>query len=342
MYFEEPKVFLLLLSFPVLYWLLNKAELRTRKVAAIFKSNSPKKSYFITRLSLIFLFLSSLLFIAARPHVEYKQSGDYIFLVDVSRSMEARYSCGELTFLDRSKNIMRNILRSIPEARFNIVAFDRFAFPISPMTFDHAYLNEVIDNGVYVGLYYQATGTEIENAFSVVAQKKTRLPEIYGGVSKVILLSDGYVGGDYRRRMADSLSELRNMGIQIITIGIGNPGETPLMQTEQGRCIDEQLEINGEVVMIPLRDDVLKFIAGETQGQYFAEGEIDNVIELLRNNMQMIESDEDETGAVSGAHGRDITWIFLVIANLALFGLLISGSGLAVVKFWNNAGRTER
>jgi hypothetical protein len=331
MYFEFLGAYMLLLSFPFLFWILKKGESHTKKIADIYQSRPPQKSYFVSRMIFVFVFLGSLVVVAAKPHIEYKKTADYIFLIDVSRSMQARYSCGGLTFLDRSKNVMRKILKGIPEARFSIMAFDRFAFPISQMTYNHSYLNEVIENGIYVGLYYQATGTEIENAISVLAQKKARLPEIYGQVNHVILLSDGFVGGDYRRRMSGPLSELRDADIKVTAVGIGNPGETPLMQTEQGRCVEEHLVVNSETIMIPLRDDVLKYIAGETQGQYFSEGETDSVIDRLRNEMQVISSvDHGVTGA---GNSRDISWIFLVIATISLFGVLLSGADLRRFSF---------
>jgi hypothetical protein len=219
---------------------------------------------------------------------------------------------------------MRKILKGIPEARFSIIAFDRFAFPITQMTYNHTYLNEVIENGIYVGLYYQSTGTEIENAISVLTQKKTKVPEIYGQVNHVVLLSDGFVNVDYRRRMSGPLSELRDAGIKVTAVGIGNPGGTPLMQTERGLCIDAQLEVNSEIIMIPLRDDVLKFIAGETQGQYFAEGETDSVINMLRNEIQSITSVDHSVTRVS--NGQDISWIFLVTATISLLGLILSSA----------------
>lgn len=328
MYFNFPQAFLLLLVFPLIFWILSKSEKRTRKAADFYKGVAPPRTYFIIRSVLIFVFLGSLAVIAARPNIEFRKTGDFLFLVDVSRSMDARYSCGELTFLDRSKVLMRNVLRNIPEAKFGIIAFDRFAFPVSQMTYDHVYLNEVIDEGLYVGLFYQATRTDISNALSLVARKKNRLPDIYGGVRQVVLLSDGFVDGDYRRRMAAPLAELREADIEIISVGIGNPGETPLMDTEGSQCIDEQLELNGEVVMIPLRDDVLKHISGETEGQYFSEGETDRVVELLRGRMEDVASEEDDP--TEAAHGRDISWLFLLIASISLLGIILTGTNIRI------------
>jgi Ca-activated chloride channel family protein len=265
--------------------------------------------------------------ISARPYIVSDRSADYLFLIDVSRSMDARQTCGDLTFLDRSKNIMRDVLSGVPEARYGIFAFDRFAFPITQMTTDFDYLDDVIEEGVHIGLTFEATKTELANALGVIADKKSRLPEIYGTVSKVILISDGNVTGDYRRRLSEPLSRLRSAGVQVLTVGIGNPGETPIMVSERGRCINEHIELDGETVLIPLRDDVLKFIAGESQGQYFAEGETERLIETLRAGLELITGSLD---AENLSYRKDISIYFLTLASLALLGLIVLRLNLSI------------
>ena len=318
MHFLFPEAFLLLFAFLPLVRVLRRGEERTRAVAGLYRGDPPRKWYFLARAVFISALLGSLVVIGARPYTESGVTGDYVFLVDVSRSMHARHTCGDLTFLDRAKNIMREVLAAVPEARFGIIAFDRFTFPISQMTYDHSYLNEVINEGLHVGLTFEATRTELANALSVTARKKARLPESYGGVEHVILLSDGHLTGAYERRMAGPLQELRDAGMRVLAIGVGNPGQTPIMHEEQGRCVNEHIQMDNEVVQVPLRDDILKLIAGETQGQYFAEGETERLVALLRGEMEAPESG-------GGGYRRDISGIFLLTATLSLFGLLLAG-----------------
>ena len=145
-------------------------------MAAIYKGRSPHSRYYRARYILAGLFFGSMTMVAARPYIESGRTGDLLFLVDVSRSMHARHSCGDMTFLDRAKNVMSDVLVGVPEARFGIFAFDRFAFPITHLTRDRTYLYEVIEQGVHVGLTFEATRTELANALSVVAMKKARFP----------------------------------------------------------------------------------------------------------------------------------------------------------------------
>ena len=326
MHFEFAKALVLLILLPLLFWILRRGERRTAEMAAIYRGRAPHKRFYQLRYLLVGLFFGSMTMVAAGPYVESGRTADLLFLTDVSRSMHARHSCGDLTFLDRAKNIMRDVLAGVPEARFGIFAFDRFAFPVTHLTRDRAYLGEVIAEGVHVGLTFEATRTELANALSVTAMKKNRLPKIYGNVDTVILLSDGHIDGNYTRSLREPLQQLRDAGIRILAVGVGNPGETPVMTIEREQCKNEFIEIDGNVVKIPLRVDILKYIATESGGQFFAEGDTDGLIEELRAGLAQV--DPDEATAATGRHRRDISPLFLFIGTASLFGLLLAGSGV--------------
>jgi hypothetical protein len=325
MLFEFSQALWLFFILIPIFWILKRSKKRTLSVAAIYKGVPPEPWYFNLKIVLIIIFFSSLILIAARPYVESKRSGNYLFLIDVSRSMDARHTCGDLTFLNRSKNIMRKVLTDIPEARFGIVVFDRFAFPITQMTNNFEYLNEVIDEAIHIGMTFEATKTELANALRVIAEKKTKLPDIYGNVKKLILISDGFVSGDYRRRFSEPLSLLRNVGMEVMVVGIGNPGDTPIMSTDRNQCVNENIEMDGEVVLIQMRDDVLKFIAAETKGQFFAETDTEGLIQQLRSGLDIVDEDN---GSSIARHRNDISSIFLIMASLSLFGLIALGANL--------------
>lgn len=323
MYFEYTKILLLLVFLIPVFFLLRRSKNRAQDFARVYKANAPVKLYFMMKYIFVFTFLTSIIAVAARPYTESNRSGDFLFLVDVSRSMDARQTCGDLTFLGRSKVVMRKVLEDIPEGRFGIVIFDRFAFPVTQMTTDFQYLNEVIDEGIHIGMTFEATKTELANSLEVVADKKVRLPEIYGNVEQVILLSDGYVSGAYRRRFAEPLEKLRSSGISVSTVGIGNPSETPIIAVERDVCTNQHIEMDGETVFIQLRDDVLKFIASESQGKYYSEGDTDTLIADLRSGLNFIESDNP-----SGQYRRDMSFVFLVTGSVGLFGMLLLGADI--------------
>jgi Ca-activated chloride channel family protein len=320
MYFEFPDALLLVSVLPFLYWVLKRGEARTTQTAGIYKGVPPQKWFYNVRFLLICLFTGSITLVAARPYIESGKTGDLVFLVDVSRSMDARHSCGDLTFLNRSKNIMKNVIAGLPEARFGIIAFDRFAFPVTHMTRDQDYLREVIDQAVHIGLTFEATRTELANALNVTAEKKIRLPQIYGNVKHVILLSDGHISGDYVRNLSQPLKQLRDAGISILAVGVGNPGETPIMNTDRDQCTNEFIETDGKVVFIPLRDDILKYIATESKGLYFAEGDGAGLLRYLKAGLTQVETADATAG---GRYRRDVSLMFLLTGTIAMFGLLV-------------------
>lgn len=325
MNFEYTKILNLLVILIPVFFLLNHSNNLSIKLASVYKSKAPSKIYFVLKHIFAFMFISSMIAVAARPYTESNRTGDFLFLVDVSRSMDARQTCGDLTYLERAKVIMRNVLSDIPEGRFGIFIFDRFAFPVTQMTTNFEYLNNVINDGIHIGMTFEATKTELANSLEVIADKKSRLPDIYGDVNNVILLSDGYVSGAFRRRFAEPLEKLRNTGIKVSAVGIGNPSETPIISVERGICTNQHIELDGETVFIQLRDDVLKFIASESQGRYYAEGDSEGLVAGLRSDLKFVEDENSE-----GQYRRDMSLIFLATGSIGLFGILLLGADIRI------------
>jgi hypothetical protein len=325
--FDFAWAFWLLLALVPAAWLLRRSEFITKGVMQAFKSPPPNDRYFVIRMILIGSFVVSLVVVVSSPYVEPRTSGDYFLLIDTSRSMQARNSCGEPTFFDRARGIMSDILEGVPEGRFGIVVFDRLTFPVTQLTYDHEYLNEVIVKSLSIGMAYQATTTNIENALSVVAQKKRSLPEIFGEVEHIFLISDGHMNSnEWRQEVAKPLQELLEANIKVTTIGIGNPIETPIpIISSAGNCRDEYIRINGEVLRIPLRDDILKFVAAETHGKYFGEGQTSELIKFIRD--ETMTATLPDNIVFSSQQRESISWYFLLLATVSFFGFLVIRSG---------------
>jgi hypothetical protein len=317
MNFEFVEAFLALLLLVPVVLLLRRSERRNRTIALAYRARPATEAFFVARTVTFCLFIAALTAVAARPFVSYDVGGSYLFLTDVSRSMQARHSCAEPTFLGRAKSVMRETLAAIPEAKAGIIAFDRFAFPITSMTSDRYYLGEVIDKGLYIGLTFEATRTDLANALRVVARKKGRLPDIFGQVQHVVLLSDGHIEGDYRRSLQSPIEALRQADISVLAVGIGNPDETPVATVNDGQCSNQHLEVDGNKVMIPLRADILRHIASETQGQYFAEPEVGRLVSYLRGRLERRVDADVET-----AQRRDVSRMFLAFGTAGLFGFV--------------------
>ena len=318
--FDYPAAFIFLLALVPALWILVRGIRRSDNVARLYKDKVPSKNYKIIKSACLVVLLASLVTAGARPYLEPLRTGDYLLMSDISRSMMARNFCSEPTFLDRSREIMHEILNEVPEGRFGIMVFARLAFPITQMTFDHRYLHEVIDNGLRVGMIFEATSTSLPNSLSEFARKKATYPDFYGNVQYILLFSDGYMEGDWRNELARAMEDLRQTDIKVIAIGIGNPGETPIPRVVREECFDDYLQYNGRTLRIPLQDDLMKFIATETGGEYFGEGNIDELVRFMRE--ETLVAAGNETGFTIEQQ-RDISWIFLLSATIAAFLFLL-------------------
>jgi hypothetical protein len=118
------------------------------------------------------------------------------------------------------------------------------------------------------------------------------------------------------------LEELRKAGIRVVSVGIGNPGDTPIpARAPGGACTRKLASAEGKTVRIPLRDDILTFISGGTRGKYFGEGATGEVVALLRENgLRKIARDV----VPDKRQRRDASFWFLPVVIISAFGLFLT------------------
>ncbi len=319
--FDYPWVLTLLIIIVPLIWALRKSGYITRTIVQRFRSAPPAYRYFHLRYLFAIVFTGSLVVAGAGPYVEPAQTADYLFLVDTSRSMQARNSCDEPTFLDRAKNVMYDVMAGVPEARFGVVAFDRLTFPVTQLTYNHTYLKSAISKGVFVGMTYRATDTDLINALEVVAAKKRTMPQLYEHVEYIILLSDGYLDDEeWRQQMEQPMKDMLAAGITLLVVGIGNPADTPIPVTDmEDVCSETLTEIDGRTVRIPLRKDILQAMANAGQGKYYEEAGTGELVSYLREQSLNNVVGEARFGE---EQRKNVGWVLLVPATMALLGLL--------------------
>jgi len=325
--FQNPEAFYLLFILIPLLFVLWKGRLKTIQVISAFKGEPANKFYHIAKTMLALMLVTSLVMITARPYSQLKKTADFLFLVDISRSMQARKSCSQPSYLDRAKIVMKDVVSDIPEARFGIVVYERLAFPITQLTFDHAYLDTVIEQGIFDGLIFDRTATQLGKALSTITHKKQNLPEHYQNLKYIILLTDGNLMGDYQRNMEETISKLAQHELKVVPVGIGNLEPTAIPIKENGKCVDKFIVKEDTLITIPLKSETLQFIASSTNGQYFGEGETENLVSYLRDNA--LEDTFIDSG-ISQRQRNDVSWIFMVISSLALFGYIFLDSNLSI------------
>ena len=159
----------------------------------------------------------------ARPqHVEREtvresEGVDIMLAIDTSGSMRtADMQSGGRTYtrLDAGKAVMRSFVEGRPDDRVGVVAFGGEAFVQSPLTLDHAMLDEFIA-AMDIGMAGQATA--VGDAIAVAAKHMKDLP----APSKVVIL---VTDGKSTAGQVDPIPAAEAaaaLGIRVYTIGVG-------------------------------------------------------------------------------------------------------------------------
>ena len=267
--------------------------------------------------------LGSLLIIAAGPgrviDNEYAgQSAEFVFVIDVSRSMAARNDCNELTRLARARFIMQDIVREFPGAHFGLMAFSKLSFVLAEPGFDREYLQEVIANGIIIETV-PFPGSDISNALHVFLEKKNEEPRVFEGINNIILLSDGDFSGEDIQELDLAISRLKDDGVSISVIGIGSDEGVPIPTLDPGgECLEGQFErADGKEFYTHLVEDQLRYLAQETGGDYFHETDLQDL------NASMLGRFEPVENPVQEGFSEDISILFMLLATFSLITLIV-------------------
>ena len=222
---EEKIWFWTLLVIPVIVVLFLVLQLWKRSAqnkfanTAIIKRLSPNKSVFKPVLKLVVLCLAfAALSIAlvnpkngSKLETVKREGVDIVFAVDVSKSMLAEDVAPNR--LDKSKQLVTQIINNLASDRVGIIAYAGKAFPQLPITTDYAAAKMFLQNMNTNMLSSQ--GTAIDEAITLA---KTYYDDDQQTNRVLIIISDGEDHGASSARVAEEASE---EGIRIFTIGVG-------------------------------------------------------------------------------------------------------------------------
>jgi hypothetical protein len=322
--FQNPELLLLLLVLIPVPYIIRKGYQRRSQSLHDFTSESinlSKRSLAVTIVAM--LFLTTLLLQAAGPRrvltgTDDNLSANFVFLIDVSRSMAARIDCDTTTRLDRAKSIMSKIVTDLPGASFGFTGFSGLSFVLSEMSYDRQYLLDVIQNGIFVEVI-PLPGSDIANALYVVIEKKMQQPPVYEDVDYVILISDGDLASADVDAMDSVLPLIRDADIEVISIGMGAEEGVPIPTLDESqRCVAGQYErADGKEFYTHLVDTPLILAADETGGMYFHENEEDDLIDYLQSKL------ETTTANLPPQQTEEINWMLLMFSTISLSVLIL-------------------
>ena len=265
--FTNPEFLWLLLVIP--FMVLWYVFVRTRNTAALTLSNTKAfgKPSTLAKLKpllnvLRLLAVSSMIVALARPRitsvstkVNTNKGIDIVMAIDVSASMLARDL--KPNRLEALKAVATEFVNQRPSDRIGIVVYAGESFTQTPITSDKRIVRNTIreiqwgqlEGGTAIGM---GLGSAVNRLKDSKAKSKV-----------IILLTDGVNNAGFvDPKTATELA--KELGIKTYTIGIGTQGTAPSPVARDG---------NGKLVFqnvkVEIDEELLQFIADETEGKYF-------------------------------------------------------------------------
>ena len=318
---EEKGYLYLLFIIPVLVLVFLYLQFWKRKKQREFgdldlvKKLSPDKSFFkpILKFGLLILAITAMIFGLVNPKIgtkmeTVKREGiDIVFAIDVSKSMLAEDVVPSR--LDKTKQLVSQIINQLGSDRIGIVAYAGSAFPVLPITTDYGVAK----------MFLQSTNTDMVSSQGTSLDEAIKLATSYfdkdNKTSKLlILISDGEDHSDGAEAAA---AEANKIGMKIITIGIGTEKGGPIPLKKNGVVESFKRDNNNEVVITKLNQESLEAIAKATKGGYVNGNNTKEVLEYIKKALQNIEKTEFEATQMADFQSQ-FQW-FLGIAFALLF-----------------------
>ena len=235
------------------------------------------------------------------------QGVDIVFAVDVSKSMLAEDIAPNR--LDKSKQLVTQIINNLASDRVGIIAYAGKAFPQLPITTDYASAKMFLQNMNTDMLSSQ--GTAIHEAIQLA---KTYYDDEEQQNRILIIISDGE---DHEGDAIDIAEEANEEGIRIFTIGVGNIKGGPIPIKRNGVVLNYKKDRNGETVITRLDETTLKEIAEETNGAYINGSNTSEVVDTNKDLLEKMDKKEFESKQI--ADYKDQFQWFLGLGILLLF-----------------------
>ncbi len=294
---EEKGYLYLLFIIPILVALFLYVQFWKRKKQKEFgdldliQKLSPEKSTFKPILKMV-LFLLGLTFIIiglVNPKMGTKvekvkrQGIDIVFAVDVSKSMLAEDVAPNR--LEKSKQLVSQLINQLGSDRIGIIAYSGSAFPVLPMTSDYAVAKMFLQSMNPAMISSQ--GTSIDQAIDLANikffDKKDKTNKL------LILISDGE---DHTDNAETAAEDAQKNGIKIITIGVGTEKGGPIPLKRNGVVESFQRDKDDQVVITKRNAEILSKIANSSKGGYVDGNSTKVVVDYVKKVIDNTEKTE--------------------------------------------------
>lgn len=319
---DESKYLYLLLLLPILVlvflwnFLWKKKKQKEFGDMDLLEQLSPEKSNFkpFLKFGLLFFGLLMLILGLVNPKIgtkveKVKREGiDIVFAMDVSKSM----LCEDIApnRLEKSKQIVSQIINNLGSDRIGIIAYSGSAFPVLPITTDYNIAKMFLQT-MNPGMI-SAQGSNLDEAIELTENYF----EGSGNTSKLLIMVTD--GEDHSEAAKEAAEQARKKGIKIITIGVGTTAGGPIPIKNNG--VTESFHIDkstGQKVITKLRPEALENIAKAAKGGYINGANTKEVVEFMRKSLNNIQKTEFEATEMANFQSQ-FQW-FLGIGFFLLF-----------------------
>ena len=260
--------------------------------AVVLKRLSPDLSFFKSSLKFITLCLAVgfLVIGLINPKIGTKletikrEGVDIVFAIDVSKSMLAEDVAPNR--LEKSKQLVTQIINNLASDRVGIIAYAGKAFPQLPITTDYASAK----------MFLQSMNTDMLSSQGTAINEAIELSRNYFDDEEqtnrvLIIISDGEDHNDLSIEVAEAASE---EGIKIYTIGVGSEKGGPIPLKRNGVVMSYKKDQNNETVITKLNEETLRLIANEAKGGYINGSQTADVVEQIRAVLSAMDKKEFE------------------------------------------------
>jgi Ca-activated chloride channel family protein len=272
-----------------LYWKRKKQ--REFGDLEVINRLSPERSVFkpALKLTVLLLALLSLIIGLVNPKIgtkveTVKREGiDIVFAMDVSKSM----LCEDVapSRLEKSKQIVSQIINQLGNDRIGIVAYAGSAFPLLPITTDYGVAK----------MYLQSTNTDMVSSVGTSFDEAIRISSTFFDDKKtsklLIMISDGE---DHSEGAEAAAEEANKLGIKIITIGVGTEKGGTIPLKRNGVVESYKRDSSGEIVITKLVSKNLEAIGKATKGGYINGNNTKEVVDYIKASLDKIQKTEFE------------------------------------------------
>ena len=284
---EQPIYFYVLFALPAIIAVYLLVVLWKKRAQRSFANNtlldvlSPSKSIFKGSLKLVLalLVLACMSFALVNPKIGTKletvkrEGVDVVFALDVSTSMLAEDIAPNR--LEKSKQLVRQIINTLAGDRIGIIGYAGSAFPQVPITTDFSSARLFL-SGMNTNMV-SSQGTAMTQAIEMA---ETYYNDIEQKNRVLFLISDGE---DHQGDYASIAAQATKKGIKIYTIGVGTTAGARIPLKRGGVLQSYKRDKDNQVVITKLNKETLQEIAQAANGVYLDGSNTKELVEQVQN-----------------------------------------------------------